>query len=120
MGQVDGSSGLGRLTGSGLATMATNSAHRPYSAKRSISTPRGIDQCQTTIIASWLRFRRRSVGALARGGALSALAIPDPARWPWPTFTVNVVGAFLVGYFWSDCPCRVIDAHCSFASCATD
>lgn len=33
------------------------------------------------------------------GAALSALAIPDPARWPWPTFTVNVVGAFLVGYF---------------------
>ena len=28
-----------------------------------------------------------------------ALAVPDPARWPWPTFVVNIVGAFLVGYF---------------------
>jgi CrcB protein len=24
---------------------------------------------------------------------------PDPGRWPWPTFTVNIVGAFLLGYF---------------------
>lgn len=22
-----------------------------------------------------------------------------PAAWPWPTFTVNIVGAFLIGYF---------------------
>lgn len=43
-------------------------------------------------------FAGGALGALARA-ALSALAIPDPARWPWPTFTVNVVGAFLVGYF---------------------
>ena len=25
--------------------------------------------------------------------------VADPTRWPWPTFTVNIVGAFLVGYF---------------------
>lgn len=43
-------------------------------------------------------FAGGALGALARA-TLSALAIPDPARWPWPTFTVNVVGAFLVGYF---------------------
>src|SRR4029079_1244197 len=39
-----------------------------------------------------------ALGALARA-ALATLAVPDPARWPWPTFTVNIVGAVLVGYF---------------------
>ena len=31
--------------------------------------------------------------------ALETFAAPDPGRWPWPTFTVNIVGAFLLGYF---------------------
>ena len=39
-----------------------------------------------------------ALGTLARAG-LSSLAVADPTRWPWPTFTVNIVGAFLVGYF---------------------
>ncbi|BBX97729.1 fluoride efflux transporter CrcB [Mycobacterium lacus] len=43
-------------------------------------------------------FAGGGLGALARA-ALGMLAVPDPARWPWPTFTVNIVGAFLVGYF---------------------
>ena len=43
-------------------------------------------------------FAGGALGALARA-ALGALAVPDPARWPWPTFVVNIVGAFLVGYF---------------------
>jgi CrcB protein len=43
-------------------------------------------------------FAGGAIGALARA-ALGTLAVPDPARWPWPTFTVNIVGAFLVGYF---------------------
>ena len=43
-------------------------------------------------------FAGGSLGALARAG-LSTLAPVDPASWPWPTFTVNLVGAFLVGYF---------------------
>ncbi|KAA1248719.1 fluoride efflux transporter CrcB [Mycobacterium simiae] len=43
-------------------------------------------------------FAGGALGALARA-ALATLAVPDPARWPWPTFTVNIVGAFLVGYF---------------------
>jgi len=40
-------------------------------------------------------------GALGTGAraALATLAVPDPARWPWPTFVVNIVGAFLLGYF---------------------
>ncbi|HSS22910.1 MAG TPA: fluoride efflux transporter CrcB [Mycobacterium sp.] len=43
-------------------------------------------------------FAGGALGALARA-ALSTLAVDDPARWPWPTFTVNIVGSFLVGYF---------------------
>ncbi|MGE2712775.1 fluoride efflux transporter CrcB [Mycolicibacterium litorale] len=39
-----------------------------------------------------------AVGTLARA-ALEELAAPDPGHWPWPTFTVNIVGAFLLGYF---------------------
>lgn len=39
-----------------------------------------------------------AIGTLARA-ALAALTAPDPTRWPWPTFTVNIVGALLLGYF---------------------
>ncbi len=38
------------------------------------------------------------VGALARTGL--SQAFPDSAHtWPWAIFAVNVVGAFLLGYF---------------------
>lgn len=38
------------------------------------------------------------VGALARTGI--SQAFPDSAHaWPWAIFTVNVLGAFLLGYF---------------------
>jgi len=43
-------------------------------------------------------FAGGALGSLARA-ALSTLTVSDPARWPWPTFIVNIVGAFLVGYF---------------------
>lgn len=39
-----------------------------------------------------------ALGTAARAG-LETLAAPDPTRWPWPTFAVNIVGAALVGYF---------------------
>lgn len=39
-----------------------------------------------------------AIGSLARAG-LAELAAPDPARWPWPTFAVNIAGALLLGYF---------------------
>ena len=39
-----------------------------------------------------------ALGTLARAG-LETLAAPDPGRWPWVTFVVNIVGAFLLGYF---------------------
>ena len=39
-----------------------------------------------------------ALGTLVRAG-LGTLRVADPGRWPWPTFTVNIIGAFLVGYF---------------------
>ncbi len=39
-----------------------------------------------------------ALGTLARA-ALSTVAAPEPGHWPWPTFVVNIVGAFLLGYF---------------------
>jgi CrcB protein len=39
-----------------------------------------------------------ALGTVARAG-LSTVLVSDPASWPWPTFAVNIVGAFLVGYF---------------------
>jgi len=38
------------------------------------------------------------VGAVARAGLARALPWPGHG-WPWPTFTVNVVGTLLLGYF---------------------
>src|ERR1700754_5042258 len=39
-----------------------------------------------------------ALGTLARA-AFETVAAPDPGHWPWPTFTVNIVGAFMLGYF---------------------
>jgi fluoride exporter len=39
-----------------------------------------------------------AIGTLARAG-LATWAAAEPGRWPWPTFVVNIVGAFLLGYF---------------------
>jgi CrcB protein len=40
------------------------------------------------------------VGALIRVGLAQAAAI-DPGQWPWATFAVNMVGALLLGYFFT-------------------
>jgi hypothetical protein len=40
------------------------------------------------------------LGALARVGLAQASA-HGPAAWPWGTFTVNMVGALLLGYFFA-------------------
>jgi CrcB protein len=53
------------------------------------------------------RIDHRELAAIFVGGALGTLlraalaeAFPHPATaWPWPTFTVNIVAAFLLGYF---------------------
>ncbi len=54
-----------------------------------------------------MRFDRRELAAIFAGGFVGAVAraelavaIPYPAgQWPWVTFSVNIVGAFLLGYF---------------------
>lgn len=38
-----------------------------------------------------------AVGTILRA-ALGTLGVADPGRWPWPTFTVNIIGTFLLGY----------------------
>ena len=53
------------------------------------------------------RIDRREIAAIFAGGAFGTLlraalaeAFPHPATaWPWPTFSVNIVAAFLLGYF---------------------
>jgi CrcB protein len=53
------------------------------------------------------RTDRREIAAIFAGGALgtllrAALAEEFPhsaTAWPWPTFAVNMVAAFLLGYF---------------------
>jgi CrcB protein len=50
---------------------------------------------------------RRELAAVFVGGAMGALARAglaqaypwSPGHWPWPTFTVNIVGCVLLGYF---------------------
>jgi CrcB protein len=54
-----------------------------------------------------LRLDRREVAAIFAGGFVGAVAraalveaLPyDSGQWPWPTFIVNIAGAFLLGYF---------------------
>ena len=49
----------------------------------------------------------REIAAIFAGGAIGTLlrawlaeSFPHPATaWPWPTFVVNIVAAFLLGYF---------------------
>jgi fluoride exporter len=57
-------------------------------------------------LAARPRADRRELAAIFAGGALGTLlraglasAFPHPATsWPWPTFTVNVVAALVLGY----------------------
>jgi CrcB protein len=54
-----------------------------------------------------MRFDRRELAAVFAGGFLGAVAraglveaLPhDAGRWPWATFTVNIAGTALLGYF---------------------
>jgi fluoride exporter len=53
------------------------------------------------------RVDRQEIAAIFAGGAIGTLlraglaeAFPHPATaWPWPTFAVNIVACFLLGYF---------------------
>jgi CrcB protein len=54
-----------------------------------------------------MRFDGREFAAIFVGGFVGAVARAEldellptqPGEWPWATFIVNIVGAFLVGYF---------------------
>lgn len=55
------------------------------------------------------RHPKRKLAAIYAGGILGALIRvglaeafpPASSTWPWPTFTVNMIGALLVGYFFA-------------------
>ena len=42
-------------------------------------------------------FAGGAVGTAARA-TLNALTTPEPGHWPWSTFIVNIVGAFILGF----------------------
>lgn len=75
---------------------ATAAAHATGATSRSIQRRRVLlPRCD-----------RRELAAIFAGGALGTLlraVLADlfphaPTSWPWPTFAVNVVAAFLLGY----------------------
>lgn len=39
-----------------------------------------------------------AIGTVARAAVATALPF-NPAHWPWATFIVNIIGAFMLGYF---------------------
>ncbi len=53
------------------------------------------------------RHDRRELAAIFTGGVLGTVSraelgavLPaDPGRWPWATLAVNILGAFMLGYF---------------------
>src|SRR6476646_632175 len=73
------------------------------------SETRVVGPCGSWTAILWLMFSfdGRELAAVFVGGALgtlaraalATLAAPNPEAWPWPTFIVNIVGAFLLGYF---------------------
>src|ERR1700727_45770 len=68
-------------------------ALRPKGFRRVANSPFPQDYRELAAV-----FAGGALGTVARTG-LSLLVATDPGRWPWQTFTVNIVGAFLVGYF---------------------
>jgi fluoride exporter len=65
-----------------------------------VARPHGVDRLLPRVDRQELAaiFAGGFIGATARG-ALAESVATRPDRWPWATFTVNVVGAFLLGYF---------------------
>jgi CrcB protein len=77
------------IPASGLADVA---ADAPRPAARRLLLPRADGRTIAAI------FVGGALGTLAR--AALAAGFPHAATsWPWPTFAVNVVAAFLLGYF---------------------
>jgi fluoride exporter len=79
------------LTASGLVDAAASGAPPPPGRARLV-LPRADGRTIAAIFAGG------ALGTLAR--AALAEAFPGSATsWPWPTFAVNIVAAFLLGYF---------------------
>ena len=106
MRQVDEVFGLGRLTGTRVGHhdiilpifgfRRSTALHKlPEQALKTKGTRRVATRDYRELAAV---FAGGALGTLARTG-LSSLVVADPTRWPWPTFTVNIVGAFMLGYF---------------------
>ena len=120
MGKVDQIFWLRRLTGAGISRHGRNSARADsghdcrYLVHISVGSPSrwtrsaiiheltwfgGDRPCSAMTIASWRLYSPAARSGTSARAGLGALADPIPARWPWPTFVVNIVGAFLLGYF---------------------
>ena len=81
-----------RLPASGLAVTDTGPEAAAPSPRTRSAGPR-IDRREIVAI-----FAGGAIGTLLRAGL--AEAFPHPATaWPWPTFAVNIVACFLLGYF---------------------
>jgi CrcB protein len=58
-------------------------------------------------MSAWIPWDARELVAIFSGGFIGAVARAEIAErlphgtsaWPWPTFIVNIAGAFLLGYF---------------------
>ena len=80
-------------------------AGTPASGTVPVAAPAGAAPTGTRRLLP--RLDRREIAAIFAGGALGTLlraalaeAFPrPPTAWPWPTFAVNIVAAFLLGYF---------------------
>ena len=79
----------------------------PKSVSPSLAVPASSVAVSVPAVRRVRGLDRRGIAAIFAGGALGTLAraalaegFPHSATaWPWPTFTVNVVAAFLLGYF---------------------
>lgn len=74
------------------ASSRRNACSRPARDRPVDSVP-GRDARELAAI-----FAGGTIGALARVGLLQ-VGLASAPSWPWPTFAVNILGAFLLGYF---------------------
>ncbi|MGO9779390.1 MAG: fluoride efflux transporter CrcB, partial [Streptosporangiaceae bacterium] len=75
-----------------VVTGGTGGNGRAARARTRRTFPR-IDRQEITAV-----FAGGALGTLARAALAEAFPHP-PTAWPWPTFTVNIVACFLLGYF---------------------
>lgn len=76
-----------------LRTSSRRNACSRHAQHRSAASVPGRDVRELAAI-----FAGGTIGALARVGLLQAGLATAPS-WPWATFAVNILGAFLLGYF---------------------